>query len=51
MLLLVIGELHVVAGWDLEADGGIELCCITGYGIKLCSESVDLNDSLRNCFT
>lgn len=52
MLLFDIGELQVVAGCDLdEADGDIEPCWITVYGIKLFSGSVDLKDSLRYCFT
>lgn len=53
VLLLDIGELQAVGGWDFEgcADGDIELCWVTVYGIKLWIDSEDLNDSLRNCFT
>lgn len=53
VLLLDIGELQVVEGWDFEgcSDGDIKLCWATVYGIKLWIDSEDLNDSLRNCFT
>lgn len=51
-MLLETGEWHAVAGWDcVEAADGAMLCCMTVCGIKLCSDSVDLNDSLRNCLT
>lgn len=53
VLLFDMGELQVVGGCDLDdlVVGDIELCCATVYGIKLLIDSVDLNDSLRNCFT
>lgn len=52
VLLLDIGELQVVVGCDFdEVVDGPTLCWTTANGIRLCSESVDLKDSLRNCFT
>jgi hypothetical protein len=53
VLLLDMGELQVVGGCDCDdfVVGDIKLCCATVYGIKLLIDSVDLNDSLRNCFT